>query len=236
MGSPPDATLPPTAMTQAAIDGEVGSSPCRPPDVTEGADRRLDGKVAIVTGASRGIGRAISQGLAAHGARVGAASRTEVDGESPVVELDLDGLDRCLAVNVRRPLLLCKEALAPLIAQGAGGSLFCRTSGAAQADREGRVGYSMSKAALERMCLNWAEEVRPPTIAVNVLEPGRVDPWMNRKGDWPGTAHLPMAPPDGRMPAAVWLVGQTAETWSGQIVQRAAFGKTWGVSVGNGFC
>ena len=40
---------------------------------------RLDGKVAIVTGASRGIGRAISQGLAAHGARVVVASRTEVD-------------------------------------------------------------------------------------------------------------------------------------------------------------
>ena len=40
---------------------------------------RLDGKVAIVTGASRGIGRAISRGLAVHGARVVVASRTEVD-------------------------------------------------------------------------------------------------------------------------------------------------------------
>jgi NAD(P)-dependent dehydrogenase (short-subunit alcohol dehydrogenase family) len=90
--------------------------PCRTHDVTEGADRRLDGQVAIVTGASCGIGRAISQGLAAHGARVGVASRTEVDCESPVVELDLDGLDRCLAVNVRGPLLLCTYALAPLIA------------------------------------------------------------------------------------------------------------------------
>jgi hypothetical protein len=48
-------------------------------DVTAGADMPLDGKVAIVTGASRGIGRAISRGRAAHGARVVAASRTEVD-------------------------------------------------------------------------------------------------------------------------------------------------------------
>jgi NAD(P)-dependent dehydrogenase (short-subunit alcohol dehydrogenase family) len=44
----------------------------------------------------------------------------------------------------------------------------------------------MSKAALERMCLSVAEEVRPDTIAVNVLSPGRVDTWMHRRGDWPG--------------------------------------------------
>ena len=39
----------------------------------------LSGKVAIVTGGSRGIGRAICTGLAAQGATVVVASRTEVD-------------------------------------------------------------------------------------------------------------------------------------------------------------
>jgi len=153
---------------------------------------RLDSKVAIVTGGSRGIGRAICLGLGAAGALVVVAARTEVDRsadtrfekygsgaigdtaqqindqggtaipvrcdvtqvddirnlvtatlerfgridilvsnagidcESPVVDLDVELLDRCLAVNVRGPLLLCKFALPSMIAQGSGGSMGTR--------------------------------------------------------------------------------------------------------------
>ena len=258
---------------------------------------RLDGKVVIVTGGSRGIGRSICLGLGDAGASVVVASRTDVDRsagteyerhgsgdindtaaqitarggaalpvrcdvsqvadiqnlvtatldhfgridalvcnagmdcESPVVDLDLDLLDQCLAVNVRGPLLLCKYALPSMIARGEGGSIYCVTSGAARAYREGRVGYSMSKAALERMFLSLAEEVRPHNIAVNVFEPGRVDTWMNRRGDWPGTAHIPMVQPDILAPSGVWLAGQTAATLTGALVSRAEFGATWGPGV-----
>jgi glucose 1-dehydrogenase len=254
----------------------------------------LEGKVAIITGGSRGIGRAICLGLAEAGARVVVASRTEVehsagapferyasgtitetaqaivkgggqalavrcdltqaadieglvqttlehfgridilvsnagiDCESPVPDLEIKALDRCLAVNVRAPLLLCKYALPALTAQNSGGSIFAITSGAARGYRPGRVGYSMSKAALERMFLSLAEEVRSHNIAVNLLSPGRVDTWMNRRGDWPGTAHIPMVPPEEVIPAAVWLAGQTAKTFTGQVVERADFGVTWG--------
>jgi citronellol/citronellal dehydrogenase len=107
----------------------------------------------------------------------------------------------------------------------------CITSGAARAYRPGRVGYSMSKAALERMFLCLAEEVRPDNIAVNVLSPGRVDTWMNRNGDWPGTSHIPMAPPEAIIPAAVWLATQTAAGFTGQVVERADFGLTWGPGI-----
>jgi NAD(P)-dependent dehydrogenase (short-subunit alcohol dehydrogenase family) len=117
-----------------------------------------------------------------------------VDCESTVVDMDIDLLDRCLAVNVRAPLLLCKFALPGMVKQGSG-SIFCITSGAARGYRPGRVGYSMSKAALERMFLSLAEEVRSAHIAVNVLSPGRVDTWMNRRGGWPGTAHIPWRNP-----------------------------------------
>jgi NAD(P)-dependent dehydrogenase (short-subunit alcohol dehydrogenase family) len=253
----------------------------------------LRDKVALVTGGSRGIGRAMCLGFAAQGAKVVVASRTEVDTptgsefatyaagtihdtarmiqaqggsavgikcdvtqaddirnlvdvtlarfgridilvnnagvdcESPVVDMDIDLLDRCLAVNVRAPLLLCKFALPGMVAQGSG-SIFCISSGAARGYRPRRVGYSMSKAALERMFLSLAEEVRPAHIAVNVLSPGRVDTWMNRRGDWPGTAHIPMAQPEAIIPAAVWLAQQTATSFTGQVVERAEFGVTWG--------
>ena len=253
----------------------------------------LTNKVAIVTGGSRGIGRAVSRGLARFGAKVVVASRTEeevapgsrferyasgnihdtadrirkdggealavrcdvsnptelqtlvnvavsqyggidilfsnagVDCESPVIDLDLDLLDRCLAVNVRAPLLLCKFALPSMLSRGSG-SIIGVTSGSARGYREGRVGYSMSKAALERMLLSLAEEVRPHNIAVNLFSPGRVDTWMNRRGDWPGTAHIPMVQPDEVTDAAVWLAAQSASTFTGNVVERADFGKTWG--------
>ena len=254
----------------------------------------LRGKIAIVTGGSRGIGRAICQGLAAEGCGVVVTSRTEVDEsadrqfrrhssgtihktalaiqqlggqslavkcdlsysddirrlvdttlehfgridilvsnagidcESSVTDLEVEALDQCLALNIRAPMLLCKYALPAMIEQGSGGSIFAVTSGAARGYRPGRVGYSMSKAALDRMFLSLAEEVRPHNMAVNLFSPGRVDTWMNRNGDWPGTAHIPMVFPDEVIPAAVWLAKQTAETFTGQWVERAEFGETWG--------
>ena len=264
---------------------------------TSSPSLNLAGKVAIVTGGSRGIGRAICAGLAAEGVKVVVASRTEtdrsagthyekygsgsiddtaklietqggqavavacdvtqsqqiealtdttlnhfgridivvanagIDCESPVVALDISLLDAALATNVRAPLLLCKYALPTMIAQGEGGSIFCITSASANGYREGRVGYSMTKAALNRMFVSLAEEVRPHNIAVNSLSPGRVDTWMNRRGDWPGTAHIPMKQPDSIIPAAVWLAGQTAEGLTGQVVERAEFGQSWGIGV-----
>jgi dehydrogenase/reductase SDR family protein 4 len=52
---------------------------------------RLDGRAALVTGGSRGIGRAISHALAAHGAAVAVCSRRAESCERVVAEIEGDG-------------------------------------------------------------------------------------------------------------------------------------------------
>lgn len=57
----------------------------------------LSGEVAVVTGGSRGIGRAIAHGLAAAGAAVAPVSRTAADVERVAGELSEYDVDTCLA-------------------------------------------------------------------------------------------------------------------------------------------
>ena len=52
---------------------------------------RLDGEVAVVTGAGKGIGRAIAIGLAEAGADVAVASRTQADLDDVAKEIEALG-------------------------------------------------------------------------------------------------------------------------------------------------
>ena len=61
--------------------------------MSQSPPRRLEGKVAIVTGAGRGIGRAIAVRLASEGAAVVGSQRTVDEGEALERSLAADGLE-----------------------------------------------------------------------------------------------------------------------------------------------
>ncbi len=54
---------------------------------------RLDGRVALVTGAKRGLGRAFARALGEVGARVAISSRDQAEGEATAAELRGAGLE-----------------------------------------------------------------------------------------------------------------------------------------------
>ena len=247
----------------------------------------LEGKVAIVTGASRGIGKGIAVCLARAGASVVAAARTEsaggrvpgtihetvekitasggnalalpcdVSDEAAIramVQQTLDKFgridvlvnnaggsfkyenvenyptsrfDRLMSVNVRG-LFLCCQAVMPSMIQQKSGAIINITSGAAQTFRfPGDTVYGMSKAAVERLTVGLAKELRPHGISVVALSPGPVktegaEVVYDDDFDWTGWQD-----PEDVGPPVVWLAQQTAETFTMRVIHAQDFHKLW---------
>lgn len=234
----------------------------------------LDGKVAFVAGASRGIGAAIAAGLAAAGAAVAVAARSETEGTlgsvadritaaggtalpvpcdvtseqsveraiattvsefggidilvanagvlwlGPIETTPLERWQLCMNVNLTGAFLTTKAVIPHLKARG-GGSLIAITTTGADMIR-GANAYWVSKAAVERLYLGLAAELKDDNIAVNCLSPTRV---VLTEG-WPagsGGREIPpsmIEPPETIARAAVLLAGQDAAGITG-TVQRS---------------
>ncbi len=248
---------------------------------------KMDGLVAIVTGASRGLGRAIAKEYAREGAKVVVCARPrsptglagsveetaggiqaaggeafavacDVADEAQVSEMVRQVLERygridvlvnnagimvlgesilqispaqwdlSIAVNLRGPYLTCRAVLPTMMSQRRGSIVNIGSRMGSHSIRGGGVLYSASKAGLHMFSRNLADEVREYNIAVNILRPGALKsegsgaiPWT--KQDWDQRDE-----PEVVGPSAVYLALQDARSFTGNLVLRVDFGKTWG--------
>jgi 3-oxoacyl-[acyl-carrier protein] reductase len=195
--------------------------------VIEMATDTLDGKVAIVTGASRGIGRAIALMLGRNGVKVVAAARTDEDLIAVCDEIESRGCqsmsartdmtseedvkrlvrttierfgqldivinnagigvfgpleatrtenwDRIMAVNVRGPFMLCREAIPYLKQRPDLAWIINICSVVGVKGYVNQSAYTASKHALIGMTKALARELKEYGIRVHAVCPGGVD-------------------------------------------------------------
>ncbi len=245
----------------------------------------LQNAVALVTGASRGVGRAVAIGLARAGADVACAARATDNAplklpgtiDETVREVEASGrrglavrtnladpddvermvqetlahfgridvlvnnaaitfpgdlriplkrYDLMMAVNLRAILQTIQLVMDGMIARRAG-AIVNVSSAAGQQPFPGLMTYGMSKAALERLTLDAAAQLRPHGIAVNTF---RIDVPVASEGfvaNLPDVDHDDWEPTDVPADGIVWMLRQPPDYTGhnvGMVELRAQYG------------
>lgn len=244
---------------------------------------KLTGKVAIVTGSSRGIGKAIAVGLAKEGAWVVVTGRTssaatdalsientvlkvtQAGGRAIAVECDVTNeadvskmIQKTLQVWGRIDVLVnnagvtwykglldtptaqwnelirtnvdgvyyCTMAVLPVMLQQRSGSIINISSGMSKTDTPMATAYAATKAAVDRLTIKLAAEVKDHGISANALEPGPTRTELMR-GQPPRDDYSDIRTAEEKniIPACIALALGRAPT--GRILKESEFGHTW---------
>jgi len=163
----------------------------------------MQGKVCVVTGAGRGLGRGIALAYAKQGADVVLASRTEADLDEVaaliikkgrralvhVADVTEDGWDRMIRLNLRGQVFGAQAAARAMRTQGSGGSIiFLSSIDSLYAAPGGEGIYGACKAAINNIVQTMAIELGQYGIRVNAIAPAVVEtpltaPWLATEAD-----------------------------------------------------